>query len=549
MSVSAANATMTGFSGPTGHRRGLVVAVIGFCTMAGSPGCEPTPSMVGGEQAEKGHGRLLTEYRIREYGGRRMVFSPKGDRVAVTDGKNVDVWKVVDGKREHALMGAQEEITALAYSSDAKWLAAAGGDRRIIVWDVTTGDRVRSYDVPEHPSGRTWTSALAIRSPGHVRSCWVGGETWDVWEHVPGMRLVVGKPYNDKWQQRGWLTGFCGVLGGRDESFLVGRIRVGPKSRSGLTLLGASGYGAIDLPMVGSWDRSVRVAGCRAGGVAAAGGDCGVVDIVDMWTGKQLTSFRSQGARITLLALSDSGRYLVSVVEDGTYILHDLGIGETIFENRSKSRIKAVAVSPDGGMLGLADEKGCVFLIEVPARHQLSAPAATSGEISRWWALLGNPDAQIAYAATKQLMAHPQATLQIAGATLQALGPVDRRNMETLIAQLKSGQQAARAKALEGLLAEGELAMPALRDEMARSQDRDAKLCIEGVMAAGGGYWLISKDLAVARSVQLLEWLGDPEAGKIIDRVAQGDQGRLGTRLAAEARRRMELRLLTTSRQ
>jgi WD40 repeat protein len=53
----------------------------------------------------------------------------------------VAVWAVPDGKRECTVAGHWADLSALAFSTDAKWLATAGDDECVGLWDSVGGAR------------------------------------------------------------------------------------------------------------------------------------------------------------------------------------------------------------------------------------------------------------------------------------------------------------------------------------------------------------------------------------------------------------------------
>lgn len=67
--------------------------------------------------------------------------------------KQVKIWNLKTGKLILTLDQPGFEINGLAFSPDNKWLAGAGADGVINLWDIRTGRRERSFSQSPRPSG------------------------------------------------------------------------------------------------------------------------------------------------------------------------------------------------------------------------------------------------------------------------------------------------------------------------------------------------------------------------------------------------------------
>jgi WD40 repeat protein len=77
----------------------------------------------------------------------KIAFSPDGKRLATGDGFNDVI--VLDVEQERApllrLQGHGEMVICVAYSSDGKYLASAGADNAVRVWDAHTGEFLHQF--------------------------------------------------------------------------------------------------------------------------------------------------------------------------------------------------------------------------------------------------------------------------------------------------------------------------------------------------------------------------------------------------------------------
>lgn len=66
-----------------------------------------------------------------------MDFSPNGTILAMGVGSSLQIWDVTSGDLLASLDGHAGQITALAFSADGKYLATAGNDNQLFLWQVS----------------------------------------------------------------------------------------------------------------------------------------------------------------------------------------------------------------------------------------------------------------------------------------------------------------------------------------------------------------------------------------------------------------------------
>src|SRR5262249_34295201 len=80
---------------------------------------------------------------------RSVAFSPDGKWVASAGADpEIKIWDAATGKDVKALKGHTEFLTGIAFSPDGKWLVAGGGDRRVRASDRAAG--TPKHDLPGH---------------------------------------------------------------------------------------------------------------------------------------------------------------------------------------------------------------------------------------------------------------------------------------------------------------------------------------------------------------------------------------------------------------
>ncbi|HEY1381148.1 MAG TPA: sigma-70 family RNA polymerase sigma factor [Gemmataceae bacterium] len=417
------------------------------------------------------------------------LVSPDGRWVAFTEGESqftVCVGDVASGRVAHRL--PDRGHIPVAVSADGRRLATLreGGpetpeDMSLAVWDAATGGRVNQFRVG-------WTSMGGVALSPDGRTVFtvgmgqlVGVRAWGVlrrWDVATGR--VVWQSDISKDIQVYNLTASAGGrrLAGVCQS---GPLRVWDTTNGQECWRGASNDQLSDVAAAfspdGSWLATASVERGRF-----------VVRLRDARNGAPVADLRGHNRQVIRMAFSPDGRRLASTSTDGTALVWD------------------VEAATGRRVLALTD----------PARQ------------TQLWADLAGGDGLAAHA-IDCLQAAPADAVAMLKAKLRPAVAVPADRVAPLVAGLDAPAFAAREQAQRDLAALGPGAEPAVR--AARdAANAEVRRRLDAVLAGWKG-----DGRRAERAVEVLEYVGTPDARKFLAELAGGDPAARLTRAAKVA--------------
>ena len=115
------------------------------------------------------------------------AFSPDGRQIATTDDRSAQIWDATTYRRL-SLLPHEDTVFHATYSADGAWLATAGGDGVVKIWNAASGALVREL-TRDGQRPRYYLVAIS-KDRRFVAAIAMAGDTTDVWSADTGARLA-----------------------------------------------------------------------------------------------------------------------------------------------------------------------------------------------------------------------------------------------------------------------------------------------------------------------------------------------------------------------
>jgi WD40 repeat protein len=248
--------------------------------------------------------------------------------------------RIVSGK-ESTLAGHKAAVSAVAFSPDGKMLASGSLDRTILLWDLATGQPIRTMELSDQ------AYSLVFYPDGDALL--VGGQSGitSIWSTQTGEELF---------KQESLPSGQIGVAIAPDQSAYAIASR-----DAAVAFMDAKAYTWVKALTYPSQVWSLAYS--PDGAVLAAGLSDGTLSLRDSQTDEELYALKGQAGAIKSLAFSPDGKLLASASVDKTIVLWGTETGEKLFTlSQHGGPVSSVAWSPDGKRLASASDDGSIIL-------------------------------------------------------------------------------------------------------------------------------------------------------------------------------------------
>jgi RNA polymerase sigma factor (sigma-70 family) len=497
-----------------------------------------------------------------------MSFSPDGRRVATArslDGK-IQIWNLATGEPISNLKRIGM-VRDCIFSSDGKSLFSAWTDDRLWVSDAASGERRRVIKLEDPVRPDTEQSIISLnlsndgtrlvvcssyylkKGSGLLPDALITG--WDAATYKElfrrtGPRIELGTVLSadarvlalchsgsEKFSANGPMHLEDVVTGGRLLSFPALEGQTWPLSFS------------PDGRLLASINASSKRGGEKSDGDSAAA--TGIA--LQLWETATATVVQTFPVVDTNshVAFSRDGRLLAINAAWQEILLWDLARGRELRRLKGfDANVTCLAFAPDGRRLisGLSDSTLLVWDV-APGKAE-PAPKLGADALTKAWADLATADGPRAFQARGALASSP-AAVAFFKTRLRPAQAAGAERLRQLLDDVGSDKFAIRDKAQAELETLGDLAEPALLDELTKQPTLEVKRRVEILLDRLRGPVTQPELLRALRAVAVLEDIGDPAARKLLEELAAGAAGTRLTREAQAALGRLD-RLTRTDR-
>ena len=249
------------------------------------------------------------------------------------------------------LVGHAGWVTAVAIAADASWLATAGDDNTVRIWNASTGEN-RSILVG-HTS---WVTGVAIAPDGTWLVTTSNDKTVRIWNTETGDHMLTLLGHADR------VTGVAIAPDGawlattsNDKTVRIWDAATGHCRQAVHT--GESWVDGVAIAPNGSW-------------LATIGRDC-MARIWDPTSGELRLTLAGHTGWITGVAVAPDGSWLATCSHDRTLRIWNASTGESRAAMKGHTRfMSGVAIAPDGSWLATTSNDQTVRIWDVAASEE-----------------------------------------------------------------------------------------------------------------------------------------------------------------------------------
>jgi hypothetical protein len=215
----------------------------------------------------------------------------------------------------------------------------------------------------------------------------------------------------------------------------------------------------------------------------------------------------------------------------GTGEDHAIGLWE-VATGKERCRFKGhgsrscLAFSPDGRVLATGSQDHTVMLWDVAGCGRAEkAPnrRLSDDDLEELWADLANEDPARAHPAIWRLIGEPKQAVALLKERLRPVPDATAERISAWIDDLDNDKFEERQEVAAELEAQAELAEPALRKALDSSPSLEAKRRLEALTAKLENRALAHDWMRTYRALEVLEYVGSPEAKQVLENLATGN--------------------------
>lgn len=477
--------------------------------------------------------------------GRRLVSSSRDGTVRVWDagtGRLVHLWRAHAARRPLRLWNAMKAgATALDVTPDGRWVASAGPDGRLRLWDAASGKEARSIPLPDPARGEADQHVLHVRlSPDGSEVVALFGahgfvfSTNDPPREAPTHQLAAWEVKTGKLLRRHAVpiadTISSALAPGGTALVSHGKVIDARTGKERCRLEGALegrepyAFSADGRLVAGGFARQTK-----KGGTTSVGPDG--VRVWEAATGKAVAHLKTK-SWVGQLAFHPDGRHVLTNDLDGLQVW-DLVTGKVVFTRKLHEQVPSsttagsyaacLAFTADGRRLATGHPDSTVLVWDVPLPPRAPAPPGPE-ELGRLWEDLSGAETARAWRAVWRSAGAPEQAVAELRGRLRAVASAPADVTGPLVADLSSASFPRREAAARRLRELGDRAEAALRAALPGGAGEEMRRRVEVLLDALDAVPrpLTPEVVRDLRAVAVLELAGTPEARRILEALTVG---------------------------
>ncbi|HYG11757.1 MAG TPA: caspase family protein, partial [Pyrinomonadaceae bacterium] len=294
-----------------------------------------------------------------------LAFSPDARRIAAGNAENsVPVWNAQTGQPERTLTGHAGAVLTLAFSPDGRLLATGARDNSIKLWDAGSGRELHAL------AGHTdRVRSLAFSPDGKRMASGSDDRTIKIWDAARGRETRTLAGHADPVVAVAFTDGGRGLVSAGANALALTRW----DAESGRQLSATSDAESLETLEAAIFSADGKL-------VASSNGDKTVV-LRDVSAPRSVRVLETRASSVYATAFSPDGKWFASGSKDNTVRLWETATGRELRNLGGNvagniGPITSVAFSADSLTLAAGGLSGGVKLWEVMSGRELPAPAA-----------------------------------------------------------------------------------------------------------------------------------------------------------------------------
>ncbi len=292
-----------------------------------------------------------------------VAFSPNGKILASGSGdRTIKLWNVETGQEIKSLTGHSGWVYSAAFSPDGKTLASGSSDNSIKLWNVESGQELKS--LAGHSS---LVSSVAFSPDGKIIASGSADKSIKLWNVETGQEIKALTGHSGSANSVAFSSdGKTIASGSYDNSIKLWNVENGQELKS---LASHSDY--VES-VVFSPDGKTIVSGSRDK----------TIKLWNVETGQEIKSLTGHSDSVLSVTFSLDGKTLASGSSDNSIKLWNVESGQELksLEGHTES-ISSVAFSPDGKTLASGSYDNSVKLWSVESGQETKSPAGHSESV------------------------------------------------------------------------------------------------------------------------------------------------------------------------